>query len=53
MDTEEFLVLAEEIAKEHPDDEVSVQFLKACNAIIMNERECMICAGQVMVKFAS
>ena len=53
MDTEEFLLLAEEIAKEHPEDEVAVRFLEICNETIINERECMLCAGQVMLKFAS
>jgi hypothetical protein len=53
MDTEEFLVLAEEIAKEHPEDETALRFLKICNQSITDERECLSCAGQVMMKFAS
>lgn len=53
MDTEEFLIYAEEIANEHPEDEVSVKFLKFCNETLINERECMIYAGQVVQKYAS
>lgn len=53
MDTEQFLVLAEEIAKEHPDDEVAVRFLAICNETITNERECLLYAGQVVLKFAA
>lgn len=53
MDTEQFLLLAEEIAKEHPDDEVAIKFLEICNETITNERECIQYASQVVMKFAS
>jgi hypothetical protein len=53
MDTEEFLLIAEEIAKEHPEDETSVEFLELCNEQTINERECVCCAGKLVLKFAS
>ena len=53
MDTEQFLVMAEEIAKEHPDDAVAVKFLEICNHTITDEREWIRCAGLVIMKFAS
>jgi hypothetical protein len=50
MDTEQFLILAEEIAKEHPEDEMSVRFLELCNEGVINERECMLYAGKIVLK---
>lgn len=51
MDTEQFLLAAEEIAKQHPDDETSIAFLELCNESIMDERECMRFAGALVLKF--
>ena len=53
MDTEQFLMLAEEIAKEHPDDEVAAHFLELCHETVTNERDCIYFAGQVIMKYPS
>ena len=53
MDTEEFLIKAEEVAMLYPEDELSVRFLKRCSTTIQNEDECMQLAAQVLMKFAS
>ena len=53
MDTEEFLLIAEEIAKEHPEDETAVKFLEMCNETVINERECIFYAGKIVLKFES
>ena len=53
MDTEEFLILAEEIAKQHPDDEEAVRFLEMCNGTIKNERDCIDFASRVVLHHAS
>jgi hypothetical protein len=50
MDTEQFLILAEEIAKQHPEDAMSVSFLEMCNETVINERECLVYAGKVVAK---
>ena len=52
MDTEEFLIKAEEIAKEHPEDEMAVQFLAMCDTAIINERECLTAASKIILKHA-
>lgn len=51
MDTEQFLLAAEEIAKQHPEDETSIAFLELCNETVMDERECMRFAGALVLKF--
>jgi hypothetical protein len=53
MDTEQFLILAEEIAKEHPEDAMSVIFIEMCNQDVINERECLDYAGKIVLKHAS
>lgn len=53
MDTEEFLIKAEEIAMLYPEDELAARFLKKCTNTIQDEDECMQLAGQLLMKFAS
>ncbi len=53
MDTEEFLIKAEGVAMQFPDDELAVRFLNICTETIQNEDECMQLAAQVLMKFAS
>ena len=53
MDTEQFLIMAEELAKEHPEDEMSVCFLEMCNRAVVNEYECLQYAGKLVLKHAA
>jgi hypothetical protein len=50
MDTEQFLILAEEIAKQHPEDQTAVRFLELCNEEYINERDCISLAGEIMLR---
>jgi hypothetical protein len=52
MDTEEFLIKAEEVARQHPEDELAVRFLEICNETVTNERECISLAGEIILKHA-
>ena len=52
MDTEEFLIIAEEIAIRHPEDEKAVRFLELCSGSIYNDRELFRLAGEIVLKHA-
>lgn len=52
MDTEQFLIKAEEIAMQNPDNELAITFLKKCTHTIQNEDECMKLAAEVLLKLA-
>ena len=52
MDTEEFLIIAEEIAMQHPEAARAVRFLELCSGSIYNDRELITLAGEVVLKHA-
>jgi len=52
MDTEEFLIIAEEIAIQHPEDAKAVRFLELCSGSIYNDRELFTLAGEIVLRHA-
>ena len=52
MDTEEFLIIAEEIAARHPEDERANRFLELCSGSTYDDRELFVLAGEIVLKHA-
>lgn len=52
MDTEEFLIFAEEIAALHPEDEKANRFLDLCSGSTINDREMFVLAGELVIRHA-
>ena len=53
MTDEEFLLTVTVMAEEHPEEELSILFLAACEAPQCNHMECINLAGKLVVKLAA